>query len=207
MKTITRSILLAFVLAMLVASMIPTSTSAFDPVGYCSTANVEATTNDYTVTATGWGQWAQIVDMTSGDVIIRTDFGLNTTVFTWENLTLTEGVQYQVQISRSETNGYGYSIDNCIFTAPEPQAISIARFEYVNRAFEWDAIQDGLGYQVIDVRGGKWTAWTPAQSPGNWGWYEYRVWPWARSVPPGVYILVGQDVNGQTGEVARLVIP
>ncbi len=85
-----------------------------------------------------------------------------------------------------------------------PQAVVIDRFEIVNGAFEWDSILDGTGYWV-EFNDKPVTVWTPAQSPGNWGWFSYHVAPlptMARSLPYGTYYLWAQDVTAQSGIVA-----
>jgi hypothetical protein len=85
-----------------------------------------------------------------------------------------------------------------------PQAVVIDRFEIVKGVFEWDSLQDGAGYWV-EFGGKPVTAWTPAQSPGNWGWFSYRVSPlptMARSLPYGLYELWAQDAYGQVGVAA-----
>lgn len=180
--------------------------SNVDPVGYCETATVEAVTaGTYDLSASGWGQWAQVVDIATGEVIIRTDFGQGAIAFNWADLPLTQGVQYQVQVSRYEETGYGGSPANCLFVPPVPQGIVIARFEFINYAFEWDSLEDGLGYWIINGGGRVVVPWVQAQSPGNVGYFQYSVSPPAR-VKPGLYILIAQDTSG-IYEVARVTIP
>lgn len=176
---------------------------AFDPT-VCSGVNVEVTINGYDVMASGWGRYARIQDLTAAQTVVATDFGPGATAYTWTGLSLDTSHQYQVQVS---STGLTYTSENCLFTPPPPQSVIIERFEIVRGAFEWDATEDGLGYWV-EYNSRPVTAWTPAQSPGNWGWFSYRVLPLptsSRNFPFGTYWLMAQDLSGAAGYAAMYV--
>ena len=167
-----RSIVLAVVLLVLVTGTALASHQTTQPDNYCTTVDVVAVVNaGYNVTATGAGRYARIRDLTTATTVIATDFGAGATTYTWTGLTaqqLPMAHQYQVQVSHTSLTT-GYSTSGCLFTPPMPQAVVIERFEVVKGAFEWDATEDGLGYQVFDAQGRQWTPYIPAMSPGKLG--------------------------------------
>lgn len=136
-------------------------------------------------------------DPTTGVAGYKCDAGGSYTLeFVWPGELTTEAQEAAI---KAGTNVQLISVEvvTCV-----PQAVVIDRFEIVNGAFEWDSIQDGLGYWIIGPYYESVNV--PAQSPGNWGWFTYRLVPWQR-LRDGVYALWAQDVNGQTGIVATLV--
>lgn len=140
-------------------------------------------------------------DPSTGATGIKCDAGGS---YTW---TLTfAGELLTAELPQGATIKYGPYTST--YTVPvvtcEPQAVTVERFEFVNGAFEWDAVEDGLGYWIVNSAGQQVIRWTPAQSPGNWGFFQYRAWPWTRTLPAGIYSLMAEDVFGQTGEAARL---
>lgn len=195
--------LVLLVMALLAAMTLPAHAS---PDNYCTTVTVTPSGSLFNVTATGAGRYARVRDLTNSIVVIATDFGAGATTYTWTGLALDTAHQYQVQVSHTSLTT-GYSTSGCTFTPPIPQAVFIDRFEFVRGAFEWDATWEGVGYWVTSPAGGVWTAWTPAQVPGGVGWFQYRVYPVTRKVPPGIYILMAQDLTGQSDEVARFLYP
>lgn len=174
--------------------------AAPQPDNYCTTVNVEATTSGYDVTATGAGRYARVRDLTVNATVVATDFGAGATQYSWTGLALDQTHQYQVQVSHTSLTT-GYSTSGCLFTPPEPQAVVVVRFEWINYGFEWDVTQDGAGYWIVGPHFN--SGFIPAQAPGNWGYYSYRYAPWARIVN-GVYDLWAMDVDGRTGIVATL---
>lgn len=203
MRQLRRALAVALILTGVVAGI---AQADYQPDNYCTTVEVVAVLNaGYDVSATGAGRYARIRDLTTGQTVVATDFGLGATLYTWTGLTvqeLQESNQYQVQVSHTSLTT-GYSTSGCVFSPPLPQAVTIERFEVVRGAFEWEATEDGQGYWVLDTAGRRWTSWVAAQSPGNWGWFSYRVWPITKALPYGTYILMAQDIDGRSGEVAR----
>lgn len=200
-----KQIVLAGLAALAVLTVLTGTVLAAQPDNYCTTVTVEATASGYEVAATGAGRYARIQDLTAATTVVATDFGAGATAYTWTGLALNQSHNYQVQVSHTSIST-GYSTSGCLFVPPEPQGLTIDRFEIVAGVFEWDATEDGAGYWV--TFGGKYvTAWTAGQSPGNVGFFSYSVAPipTMSRLPFGTYYLWAQDASGQTGIAATYV--
>lgn len=172
-----RILLVLSMLFIFALAVTPGMALAFDPtVCATATATQESGLQTYTIAATGYAQYAQVVEYPVVDpgnpVVVAgpVDFGPGATSWTFEHVAASDTRQYQVQVSSSGTSWRAFDV--CVLT-PQPLGVGLADFSVSRTGLAgWETTNE------IDIAGfyvwrgtvtshGQQLAFVPAQNPGS----------------------------------------